>query len=613
MGAICGFVNLKNKPVSIEDLRTMSHLLHYRGPHHESYYFHHNVGIAFRTLKSETCYKEDIAETKDDGLFCVVDADINNLKDVFGNEDRIGLRTFGYLYKKYGTKFIEKLNGPFAIAILDNLRNTLILARDRSGQKPLYYTFSDGFFAFASELKALTSLPYIQKELDPKSLYWYLSSGYICSPRTIYRRIYKLPEGTILIFDLNKQLIKESVYNSQGSELDSTISEEVLIDKLDELLTTVVGEHVSKVPEPIGCFFSGGVDTSLILALLKKVTDKKIKTFTIGFEDPLCDERPYAKNIADYLDVENYEYVISEDDFINITQNIVALFDEPFADIGATTAFQAGRLAKKYTDTVFSGDGADFLFGNYDFKYLYLFYKTIPGFIRRPMILSLDFVFDSPLLKKKFPNMPIRGYLGEENFFEAFFIMWKKNELKRLLGFEVDTKEGKFYRVFTSSQGKALSNRILKAQYKTYGIDCVDTKSERANMAHSLHIINPYLDNRIIEFADSLPVRLKYKKGYGKYLNRKVLYRYIPREYFDRPKRGTGIPFGKLTDKGMKMFISKYLNPERLKREGIFEDIGVIEQAINSYMLGDYFSGPKLWTLIIFEIWLERNNYKKNE
>ena len=615
MGAICGFVDLKNNLASVEDLHSMSKTLSHRGPHHESHYFRNGIGLAFRTLKSETFYGQDISRTWDDSLFFALDGDLNNLeelhKDVYGGSrdlKKTAFRALSELYKKYGVKFIEKLNGPFSMVLLDRLESKLILGRDRSGQKPLYYTHSDGFFAFASELKGLTYLPCINKKLDLKSLYWYLAGGYISSPRSIYEKIYKLPESTILIYDLKEQTVKKISYGGGIPKKDNNISEEILISELDELLTTVFEEQVTRTPEPIASFLSGGVDTSLLLSFLKKVTDKNIKTFTIGFQDPLCDERPYARGVADYFGVENYEHVVTEDDFIEITQNVVTVFDEPFSDIGFATAFQASKLAKEHVDVVFSGDGADFLFGNYDFKYLYLFYKILPNLARKPSVLAFDLLFNNPIVKRKFPNMPIRSYLGEKNFFEAFFIKWKKKELKKLLGFEVDTREGKFYKVFTHSQEEALSNRILEAIYKTYGIDCVDTKSERTIMAHSLHVINPYLDKRVIAFANSLPLDFKYKKGYGKYLNKKVLYNYVPQKYFDRPKRGSGIPFGDLTNKGMNMLIRHYLSPERLKKEGIFRDMEVITKAIDSYRSGDYFSGHKLWTLIIFEIWLERNS-----
>jgi len=615
MGAICGFIDLKNSSVSIEGLKGMSSVLYHRGPHHESIYFSNGIGLAFRTLRSETFHGRDISETKDDNLFFVLDGDFINLgelqKELYGKSVYLKTPTFKILsdmYKKFGAKFIEKLNGPFSIAILDKSKNIIMLGRDRGGQKPLYYTNSNNIFAFASELKAFNSLSFVNKKLDIKSLYWYLAGGYISSPRSIYEKIYKLPEGTILIFDLNKHEEKVITYDEgiiipQNSK---DISEDVLAAQLDEILTKVVEEQVSRVPEPVGSFLSGGVDTSLLLSYLKKVTDKKIKTFTVGFKDPVCDERPYAKKIAEYYNVENYDYEIIETDFIDASKKVIDIFDEPFSDIGIGTGLQASKLAKEHTDIVFSGDGADFLFGNYDFKYLYLFYKVFPGFIRKP-VLSIGPIFDNPIVKKKFPNMPIKTYLGEDIFFEAYFIKWKKNELEKLLGLKVDTREGKFYKTFARAHKDYLSNRILSAQYKTYGIDCVDTKSERTIMANSLNVINPYLDNRVIDFANSIPIHLKYKKGYGKYLNKKLLYKYIPKEYFERPKRGSGMPFGDLTNKGMKMLISQYLNPEQLKKEGIFQDIGVIEKAVKAYMSGDYFSGHKLWTLIIFEIWKEKN------
>ena len=615
MGAICGFVN-PNARLPLQDLQSMADALTHRGPHYKSYYVSDTYALCFRALKAETFYGSDMLETCDDHVFFAIDANLINHdqleNDLYGSPSGSDRPTLGLLaesYKTFDIDFISKLNGAFSLAILDSEKNILILARDRGGQKPLYYYHSDGLFAFASELKALANLPCIPKALDLKSLYWYLATGYISSPRSIYQNIFKLAEGTLLIYDFRKAEVQQICYDQpvQSPETGYTRPEEHLINELDTLLTKVVEQQVSKVSEPIGCFLSGGVDTSLLLSYLKRVTSKKISTFTVGFEDPLCDERPYAKKVADYLGVENFQHAISENDFLEITQKTIDLFDEPFADIGVPTSFFASKLARGHTDTVFSGDGADFLFGNYDFKYLYLFYRIFPAFIRQPVV-GLNFIFDSPIIRKRFPNMPIRNYLGEDTFFDAFFIKWKKHDLKKLLEIELGTEKGKFYKVFTDSQGDFLSNKILRAQYKTYGIDCVDTKSERTMMANSLNVINPYLDNKVIEFANSIPKNLKYKKGYGKYINKKLLYRHIPEKYFERPKRGSGLPFGELTNKGMKMLINQYLNPNRLEKEGIFKDIDIIEQAIQSYSSGDYFSGHKLWTLIIFEIWLERNN-----
>lgn len=616
MGAIFGFHSSQSDYSPSEALHHMSKTLFHRGPHHHSFFASDTFGLGFRALRSETFYRCDILQNPGEEILLALDATLSNYTQCQGSRPNPSTHTtpvtFDALRQIYiddGLDFISTLNGAFSLALLDRPRGFLVLARDQAGQKPLYYSHSHSYFAFASELKALSTLPYFEKKLDLNGLLWYLATGYITSPRSIFKNIYKLSESNILLYDFRNRTIKHIPFIPRKTRIFPSrhVSEVNLIQSFDEIFTTVIEEYVSKTPEPIGCFLSGGIDTSLLLAILKKVTNKRIVTFTVGFDDPLCDERPYARRIARFFNVDNCEYVMTECDFVNATHKITDLFHEPFSDIGLATALHASHLAKAHTENIFSGDGADFLFGNYDFKYLYLYYRIIPILFRKFFIFLSDPLFNNSFIKRRFPNMPIQGYLGEKTFFEAFFIKWKRHELETLFGFDVDARDGKFFKVFSNSTRRYLSDRILEAQYKTYGIDCVDTKSERANMANSLHVINPYLDNRVIEFAQSLPIHLKYRKGYGKYLNRKLLYKYIPREYFDRPKRGSGVPFGDLTSRGVEMLIRRYLRPERLRGEGIFKDISPIDQAIKSYLSGDHFNGHKLWTLIVFEIWLERN------
>jgi len=240
---------------------------------------------------------------------------------------------------------------------------------------------------------------------------------------------------------------------------------------------------------------------------------------------------------------------------------------------------------------------------------VYRFYKWIPWQARRMLIATNKKVFDRPRLRRMFPNMPLMTYLGGRTFFETFFTKWSSDEIHALLDTSVDIKEGNFYRTFQALEGLPLSGRIQKSLYSTYSTDCVDREFERSCMFNSLHTINPYLDADVFRFANQLPDSLKFRKRYGKYLNRQLLHgRYLPRLLFNRPKRGTSLPFGANTNGPMARLIDEYLDRDRLRREGLFRNLDVIQRVVDAYRAGQHFQGHKLWTLIVFQIWRERTS-----
>lgn len=616
MGAVFGFVSTGDRPLEQSHLAGMSRVLAHRGPEHEQLRYRNGMGLGFRSLQYEPFLKEALPTGGREGICHAFDGYLWNggeLAESVGDRLRAdaSLRELlTALYEKDGPDYGEALHGPYAGALLDPAGNKLVLSRNVSGQRTLFYVRTDAFFAFASEIKALLTLPGVSRDLDQESVYWYLASGYVPHPHTIYKHIRQLSAGCRLIYDLSRHDFQISDWDVRKGRVPigkATEPDDYYISKLDDHLTRAVESQVARLSDPIGCFLTGGIDTSLVLAVLKKVTDRRIVTFTVGYDDPTCDETPYAKATADYLGVDHHGHMFTDRDFLEMTHRLCDVHDEPFSDLGAGTALMGSGVARRYVDATFTGAASDFLFGNYDLGYLYRYFQwTFPA-MRKLMLAVIRKGYDSGVLAKKFPNMQQVAFMKGSSFFEAFFTKWKRDELASLLATTVDIKQGNLYQIFHQLNGLPLSDRIVKSVYPTYSVDCVDREFERSCMANSLHSVNPYLSADIFRFANQLPATLKWRKGYGKYVNRQLLRRYLPLELFKRPKRGTSLPFVGQTNGAMDQLIDEYLTPERLKKEELFQDTTPILDAISAYRAGQHILGHKLWTLAVFQIWRERS------
>lgn len=615
MGAIFGYVNTDANVLNPNHLERMSATLKHRSPDHVQTWARNAIGIGFRSLLLEPSYKKGIEDREGTGILNAFDGYLSNTDELQkSNRNSSTKQELGNLlidlYKKNGPSYAKALYGPYTSALFDPRKNCLVLSRNITGQRTLFYTKTDSFFAFASEIKALNYLPGVSKEMNRESLYWYLASAYVPHPNTIYSNIHQLTPGAQLVYDLNTHTIQIENPDLREGRIPEPIEGWTLedyVEKLDCLLTQAVEKQITSLTEPIGCFATGGIDTSLVLSILKKVTDKKITTFVVGYGDQNCDERAYAKAITDHLGFENHSHLFTEQDFLDLTFKLFDVHDEPFSDLGAGTAFFGTALAKQHADVTFTGAASDFLFGNFDLAYVYKFYKYMPWTIRKFFLNSGRHFIESSYLRSKFPNIPLTTYLGGRNFFEMFFTKWSSTEIEAMLGPSVDIKTGNFYRTFMDLEGIPLSGRIQKTLYSTYSTDCVDREFERSCMAHSLHTINPYLDVDVFRFANRLPDAMKFHNRYGKILNRTLLFdRYIPRRLFTKPKRGTSLPIDDSNSDAMNKLIDEYLSMDRLRRDGIFKDLSVIQKAVDAFRSGRPFQGHKLWTLIVFQIWRER-------
>jgi asparagine synthase (glutamine-hydrolysing) len=457
-------------------------------------------------------------------------------------------------YEEWGTELPGRLNGMFAFAIWDKERSRLFLARDRFGEKPLFYAREPGFLAFASELSALKCHPKVDTTLDVRSLQKLFGYGFFPAPRTPYKRVLKLPGGHWLSLDLKSDQTTLRRYWKFSLQPDASLlqrSEEDLADELDDLLIQAVKRRlISDVP--IGMFLSGGIDSSAVLAAASKLMDPGlIRTFTVGFNEPSFDETAYAKRVAGILGTQHEVRELDLDEARDTIPKLLAEMSEPLGDSSILPTYLLSQFARKHVTVALSGDGADELFAGYDpfhalkpaaaYKALVpdLVHRMVHGLASRLPVstgnMSLDFKLKRTL----------NGLSYSEKLWNPVWLgPLSPPEIGRLFGEKIEV-EDLFEEAIELWDGSPHLNLIEKTMefYTTFYLqDGILTKVDRASMLNSLETRAVFLDNDLVEFAGRLPTSLKYRNGTGKYLLKKVLSRRLPADIVHRPKKGFGIP-----------------------------------------------------------------------
>ena len=522
-----------------------------------------------------------------------------------------------YSYIEWGIRGVDKFIGMFAFGILDIKGKKLTLIRDRAGVKPLYF-YDNSIFIFGSELKSFYLHPEFKKNIEYKSLNYYLQSGYIPAPYTIWKNCYKLKAGHYLEYDLNSNSYEIKKYWDISDfylQKKFDYSQEKIISDLEELLSDACNlRMVSDVP--VGVFLSGGYDSSLVTALLAK--EHKLNTFTIGFGEKSYDEAIYAKEIASYLGTNHTEYYCSSKDLQNFIQELPYYYDEPFGDSSAIPTMLVSKMAKKDVSVALSADGGDEAFIGYS-KYFILnkFNKIHSKPILKKLLQTLLFLNENQI---SYLNSLLPNSLKQSN------IRDKYNKFKRAVkakDFEemfinascyidpIDIKklyknyQFSSYEYFQKIKDLNPIDQMALIDYKTFMADDILTKVDRATMRSSLEGREPLIDHRIIEYLARVPTTLKYKNNQGKYLLREILYKHIPQNLVDRPKAGFAIPIYEWLKGDMKNLVSYYLNSDKIKKDGIFNHLE-IQKSIKNYNRGEYININKIWFLLMFEMWREK-------
>lgn len=524
-------------------------------------------------------------------------------------------------YKAWGMACLDKFIGMFAFSILDKKLGKMFLVRDRAGVKPLYYHDNGNEFIFSSELKSLYEHPDFTKELNKEALPYYFQFGYIPAPYTIFQNTHKLEPGHYLELQIKKLELKISRYWSvddcyKQEKFDK--SEAEILDNLEELLTDAVEQRmVSDVP--VGVFLSGGYDSSLVTALLSKNRSRKLHTYTIGFENKVYNEAEHAKIIANHFGTEHTEHYVSRQNMLDKVENLPFYYDEPFGDSSAIPTMIVSELAKRDVTVALSADGGDEAFCGYS-KYFFLqkFSNIFSSGFKKSMLKTLlDNVSEKSveginlLLPKTLKQTNIRDKynkfkraINADSLGDIFLQASSYVDRKEVDRFLKIVNNQRMYQKFLMDNKNTFIDEMMRVDYKTFMVDDVLTKVDRATMSVSLEGREPLLDHRIVEYMARVPVDLKYKNGQGKYLARQILYKYIPQSIIDKPKAGFQIPLREWLQSDLKYLVERYLHPSRMDDE-IF-DLKEIEKIKKELFLGKRTNASKVWFLVMYEMWKEK-------
>lgn len=558
---------------------------------------------------------------EDETIWVIFNGEIYNFADLRRRLEASGHRfrtqsdteTIVHLYEDEGIDCFSKLNGMFAIAIWDGPRRRLVLARDRLGQKPLLYARQDGRLAFASEMKSLFKIPKLPREIDPNAIDEFLSYQYVPHPNTIYKGISKLPPGHVAVYEDNQLEVKPYWKINFAAEYPTTWKEAT--QQVQELLTDSVRLRM-RSDVPLGAFLSGGVDSSLIVALMQEQSSQPIKTFSIGFPIDSYNETQFAQQVAKSLGTDHHEFQVTPDS-VKILPSLVQQYDEPFADSSAIPTWYVSQMTREHVTVALSGDGGDELFAGYPrYRAVRLssyidrlgplrslismkLWQKLPGQAKQKGLLRRAKRFASAMSMS-----PFRRYVDWIGIFneERRAALYNDSFVQRLGDHDPFVF---FDRAVSLSKGRDPVSRVSMADLITYLPCDLMTKVDMASMAHSLEVRQPFLDYRLVEYAASLPVRFKMKRLSGKLMLRKAFGDRLPDAIWNRPKMGFGVPLDHWFRKELNpMARDVLLDPKALCLEYFRgQEIAKLLREHESHTFDHAY---RLWSLLILELWLRQ-------
>ncbi|MFW5906527.1 MAG: asparagine synthase (glutamine-hydrolyzing), partial [Desulfobia sp.] len=560
MCGICGIYNLDENPVREETVQAMTSTLDHRGPDGQGIWLNGPVGLGHRRLSIIDLHTGDQPMGTTDGLVQVVfNGEIYNFlelrqaQEAKGHVFRTKSDTESILqaYREWGLDFVQHLRGMFAIALWDERRKKLVLARDRIGKKPLYYMLDEKRLVFGSEIKALLAVPGISRELDYQALDAYMSFGYIPSPMTIFKHIRKIPPAHVAVIssdDFKSWRYWHLVMESPGEQVD----ESEAVEELQEIFDDAVSRRlISDVP--LGAFLSGGIDSSAVVASMAlQKRGAAVQTAAVGFAAKEYDELEFAALVAKKYGTDHSEFVV-EPNALSVLEKLVWHFDEPFADSSAIPTYYVSRMARKKVTVALSGDGGDETFAGYAKRYGMValedsMRRCIPCTVRQSLLRGLAAVYPGvaglprPLRLKSFLQNISRS--GEEAYFRDMSFYFRPEDKRQLYQPWLSEQMGGvdsfeiLGRHFAENHN---SDAVSRAQYvdnMTYLPEDILVKVDRMSMANSLEVRSPILDHKVMEFAASLPSRLKLRDGESKYIFKKMNQSRLTPDILYRKKQG---------------------------------------------------------------------------
>lgn len=601
----------KNKPVLLQELKAMSEKIVHRGPDDEGFYISNDKRVGFvsrRLAIIDLSPKGHMPMTYLSRYTITYNGEIYNFQ-----EEREALEREGYqfrstsdtevilaLYAKYGIGCLEHLRGMFAFAIYDRHNNTVFIARDRVGVKPLKYYLDEDKLIFASELKSILALNEVKVKADPYAIHKYLLYGYVPAPYSGFEGLKKLNPGTYLFVNLNQKTVQKKTYWVPKFDKKLDLDEKRWCDKI--LYTLEESTRLRMISDvPIGAFLSGGVDSSAVVASMAALSPRPIKTFSVIFDDEKYSEKKYADNIVKRYKTDHHE-IMAKPTSIEILPEIAYQYEEPFSDNSAVVSFMIAKETAKYVKVALNGDGADENFAGYPNRYMRLARDVdYANWIRlaRPA---------AALKISKITNFVSKSKLPLFERFNSYNEIFSYSEINSILkdSFNIFVSQRQLYRNIRSNfrifTGKDVKDAGLKFDLMYFLPDQLLAKIDIATMRYSLEARSPFLDYKMIELGGQMPFNLKVKGGETKYILKKALEKIVPKENLYRPKVGFTIPLdkwfkGELDSYSRKILFSK----NALIKE--FIDVEKIKPIFNSK--DDHDFRRKIWSLMMLELWLK--------
>lgn len=626
MCGIAGWANLKaNESPMFGDeilLHSMCNRMVHRGPDSEGVWLGAGVALGMRRLSIiDVAGGEQPVWNEDKSVAVVMNGELYNFREIRKNLESLGHRfnshtdteILPHLYEEFGDAMVEKLNGMFAFALWDLKKKRLLIARDRFGEKPLYYGVFDGKLIFASEPKVLFQHPSVKAGINLDSLRQYLSFDYVPAPHSIYEGVSKLPSAHLLT--LEKGEIKTRRYWNLSFQKSEKLPFREAKKELGELLADSVRMRlVSDVP--LGILLSGGVDSSTVAAFATQFSSEKVKTFSIGFEEDSFDESKFAREVAAHLGTEHYEDKLSVETAAELISGIGKWLDEPLSDASLLPTFLLSRFVRQHVTVALGGDGGDEIFAGYPMYYghkMARVYDSIPRFLRSGMIEPV--VNSLPVSTKNLSfDYKAKRFVAASKFdvvtrHHSWFGSFSIKEQSNLLSEDVLAN--------SSAEIYADAKRLLKIcdaeeqieqmQYldmNFYLAEDILTKVDRASMAVSLEVRAPFLDPRVAEFAAGLPLEYKLNGNNGKYILKETIKNLLPKNVTKRAKKGFGIPIAEWLKGRLNPLVRDLLNEDRLRKQNLFNP-EFVQKMLKEHETGFANHHKPLWTLLVFQLWYD--------
>lgn len=629
MCGIAGILRLDGRrPDDRAALRAMSEALVHRGPDGQGSFIRGPVRLTMRRLSIIDLHGGDQPMTNEtDTVHVVFNGEIYNFIELretlagYGHRfrTRSDTETIVHAYEQWGDDFVNHLNGMFAIALWDETRERLLLARDRAGIKPLYFARVNGALIFGSELKALLKSGLVRRELDVAALGQYLSLEYIPAPASILRGVRKLEPGHLLTASTND--VRDRAYwdlslaQSESDPLPGDEADQVCAFR-EVLRRSVAREMVSDVP--VGVLLSGGIDSSTVAAFMTQATDEPVQSFSVSFAERSFDESGFARQVAGHLGTAHHELRVTPDDLLEALRTITTIVDEPFADPSIFPTYLVSRFARQQVKVALGGDGGDEMLAGYSTLQAHRLaplYRMLPAAFRRlvvepaaarlpasPRYLAFDF-----LLRRFIQGADAPPWRQHQMWTGALYGNSKAAVLHPDVRCAIDeeTFEARLADTATASGARHPLNRILYQDFKLYLEGDILAKTDRASMATSLETRVPFLNLDVLSHLERVPVALKLRGFTRKYILRKAVKDLLPDNIINRRKKGFSIPVAAWLNDDLRGLATEYLNEARVRREGIF-DPSEVTALLDAHARRVRNNAKSIWTILMFQMWRER-------